>query len=111
MAALRYRINEIKADRIVYVTDIGQELHFKLVFAGGQVAGFYDPKEKQVDHMPFGMVLQENVTENEDGEIVKKAEKIKTREGKSTKLSELLDEAKFRALKMFDERLQNQEEG
>ena len=57
--------------------------------------------------MPFGMVLQENVTENEDGEQVKKAEKIKTREGKSTKLAELLDEAKSRALKMFDERLQN----
>jgi arginyl-tRNA synthetase len=35
---------------------------------------------------------------------VKKAEKIKTREGKSTKLSELLDEAKNRALAMFEER-------
>lgn len=54
--------------------------------------------------MPFGMVLQENTTENEDGEEVKKVEKIKTREGKSTKLAELLDEAKNRALKMFEER-------
>lgn len=61
--------------------------------------------------MPFGMVLQENVTENEDGEMVKKAEKIKTRSGQSTKLSELLDEAKLRALKMFEERMGNQEEG
>jgi len=60
--------------------------------------------------MPFGMVLQENTTENEDGEEVKKVEKIKTREGKSTKLSELLDEAKNRALKMFEER-QLSEEG
>jgi arginyl-tRNA synthetase len=29
LAALRYRANEIKADRIVYVTDVGQELHFR----------------------------------------------------------------------------------
>lgn len=57
MAALRYRVDVVKADRIVYVTDIGQEFHFKLVFAGGQIAGFYDPKNVTVDHMPFGMVL------------------------------------------------------
>jgi arginyl-tRNA synthetase len=31
-------------------------------------------------------------------------EKIKTREGKSTKLAELLDEAKNRALKVLEER-------
>lgn len=29
LAAIRYRVNEVKADRIVYITDIGQELHFK----------------------------------------------------------------------------------
>lgn len=111
MAALRYRVSEVKANRIVYVTDVGQEFHFKLVFAGGLLAEFYDPKTTKLDHMAFGMVLQENVTENEDGEIVKKAEKIKTRSGQSTKLAELLDEAKMRALKMFEERMASQEEG
>lgn len=49
-----------------------------------------------MDHMMFGMVLQEN----EDGTVGK----IKTRAGKSTKLSELLDEARDRALKTFKER-------
>jgi arginyl-tRNA synthetase len=44
MAALRYRSDVVKANRIVYVTDIGQEFHFKLIFAGGQLAGFYDPQ-------------------------------------------------------------------
>ena len=29
MAALRYRVDVEKADRIIYVTDIGQEFHFK----------------------------------------------------------------------------------
>ena len=109
MAALRYRVDTVKADRIVYVTDIGQEFHFKLIFAGGQLAGFYDPKNVTVDHMPFGMVLQENISENEAGEEVKKVEKIKTREGKSTKLYELLDEAKTRAFNMLNERAQNDE--
>lgn len=98
MAAIRYRAQELKCDRVVYVTDIGQEFHFKLVFAGGIVAGYYDPKVTRVDHMPFGMVLQEN----EEG----KTEKIKTRSGDSVKLVELLDEAKNRALKMFEERAQ-----
>lgn len=49
-----------------------------------------------MDHMMFGMVLQEN----EEGKV----EKIKTRAGKSTKLSELLDEARDRALKTFQDR-------
>ena len=104
MAAIRYRAEVEMADRIIYVTDIGQEFHFKQVFAGGALAGLYNPEKVKVDHMPFGMVLQENTTENEDGEEVKKVEKIKTREGTSTKLAELLDEAKNRALKMFEER-------
>lgn len=29
LAAMRYRTNELKANRIVYVTDVGQQLHFK----------------------------------------------------------------------------------
>jgi len=68
------------------------------------LAGFYDPTKTKVDHMPFGMVLQESKSENEAGEEVKTVSKIKTREGKTTKLSELLDEAKARALKMFEDR-------
>ena len=105
MAALRYRANEVKADRVVYVTDVGQEFHFKLIFAGGIAANFYDPKKTILNHMQFGMVLQESKEVGEDGKEVVKAEKIKTREGKSIKLAELLDEAKSRAIKMFEERM------
>ena len=57
MAALRYRVNEVKADRIVYVTDVGQEFHFKQIFEAGQKVGFYDAKVTKLDHMMFGMVL------------------------------------------------------
>jgi arginyl-tRNA synthetase len=44
LAALRYRVNEVKANRIVYVTDVGQEFHFKQVFEGGAKCEFVDPK-------------------------------------------------------------------
>jgi arginyl-tRNA synthetase len=107
MAAIRYRAQHLKCDRIVYVTDIGQEFHFKQIFAGGLLCEFYDPKVTKVDHMPFGMILQETIEEGKDGEeSKKKIEKIKTREGKSVKLIELLDEARDRAIKMFKERLE-----
>lgn len=61
LAALRYRAQELKASRVIYVTDIGQELHFKLVFAGGEKAGFVNPKETKLDHMVFGMVCSEEM--------------------------------------------------
>ena len=44
MAALNYRVNEVKANRLVYVTDSGQELHFKQIFKAGEMAGIYDSK-------------------------------------------------------------------
>jgi arginyl-tRNA synthetase len=111
LAALRYRVNELKCDRIVYVTDVGQEFHFKQVFEGGEKCGFVDQKVTKLDHMMFGMVLQENTSVDEEGNETKKAEKIKTREGKSVKLYELLDEAKERALKTFEERAKAKAEG
>lgn len=68
MAALRYRVNEEKADRIVYVTDVAQELHFKLIFAAGQLCEFYNPKITSLNHMMFGMVLRESDEEVKEGE-------------------------------------------
>jgi arginyl-tRNA synthetase len=56
LAAIRYRVQELKCDRIVYVTDVGQEFHFKQVFAGGEKCSFVNPKETQLDHMMFGVV-------------------------------------------------------
>lgn len=90
MAALRYRVDTQKADRIIYVTDVGQELHFKLIFSAGQVCELYNPKITQLNHMMFGMVLRESEEEVKEGEK-KKVEKIKTREGKTIKLEELLN--------------------
>ena len=49
-------------------------------------------------------MLQEVESIDEKGNKVIKAEKIKTREGKSVKLLELLDEAVERQLKIFQDR-------
>jgi arginyl-tRNA synthetase len=97
VAAIRYRIEELKVDRAVYVTDLGQEFHFKQIFKAGELCKFYDPKVTRVDHMGFGLVLQESKEEVKEGEK-KKLEKIKTRSGDSIKLMELLNEATERAL-------------
>lgn len=110
LAALRYRVNEFKADRIVYVTDVGQELHFKQVFEAGEKCGLYDPTVTQLNHMMFGMVLQETVTIDENGKEVRKQEKIKTRAGKTVKLIDLLDEARDRALQTFQDRIKSQQD-
>ena len=73
LAALRFRVDEQKADWLIYITDVGQELHFKLIFEGGKMMGFYDPAKVRIDHMGFGLVLQESQeTEEEKKEEEKK---------------------------------------
>lgn len=56
MAAIRHRIEEEKADAIIYVTDLGQGEHFKLVFACARKAGILTSKTR-VEHAGFGVVL------------------------------------------------------
>lgn len=78
MAAMRHRINEEKADRIIIVTDAGQAVHFAMLFKAAEKAGYLDPKKVRVDHVPFGLVL------GPDGK------KFKTRSGETEKLIDLL---------------------
>ena len=118
MAALRYRVNEVKADRVVYVTDKGQEFHFKLIFLGGIKANFYDAKKTILNHMQFGTVMsevpvldeatKEPVIDKKTGKPKTKLEKMKTRSGDTVKLADLLDEAKRRAMVILKERLEHQ---
>jgi arginyl-tRNA synthetase len=81
LAALRYRIDEDRADRIIYVTDAGQGQHFAMIFAAGKKLGWLDARPIRLDHVPFGMVL------GSDGK------KFRTRSGKTEKLRDLLDDA------------------
>ncbi|MCD8487228.1 MAG: arginine--tRNA ligase [Desertifilum sp.] len=80
LAALRYRIQQDNANRIIYVTDAGQSSHFAQFFQVARRAGWL-PEEVEVVHVPFGLVL------GEDGK------KLKTRSGDTVRLRDLLDEA------------------
>jgi arginyl-tRNA synthetase len=86
LAAIRYRIQTDRSDRIIYITDAGQSDHFAQVFQVAKRAGWV-PEQVEIVHVPFGLVL------GEDGK------KIKTRDGEAIKLKSLLDEAidRFRA--------------
>jgi len=100
LAAIRYRAQELKCDRLVYVTDLGQEFHFKSIFKGSEKCGFHDPSKCKAEHMGFGLVMLESI--NEKGE--KTVGKMKTRSGDTIKLMELINEAKDRALAEFKKR-------
>ena len=91
LAALRYRVDELKADTIVYVTDSRQKLHFEMLFAVAKMAG-WTRDDIELSHVMFGSVL------GEDGAP------LKTRSGENVKLKELLDEAVERAMSVVEEK-------
>lgn len=73
LAAIKYRLDELKADRIIYITDSGQLPHFQLIFEAAKKAGWLAPP-KIAEHMGFGVVL------GSDGK------RFKTRSGETVKL-------------------------
>ena len=84
LAALQQRVNDERADRLLYVTDAGQSTHFDQIFKIGRASGVV-PETVSLEHVPFGLVL------GEDGK------KFKTRSGETVKLMDLLTEAQKRA--------------
>ncbi|XP_031495881.1 arginine--tRNA ligase, cytoplasmic-like isoform X1 [Nymphaea colorata] len=88
LSALWYRLNEEKAEWIIYVTDVGQSQHFEMFFAAAKRAGWLpvgDGAFPKVDHVGFGLVL------GSDGK------RFRTRSTEVVRLVELLDEAKNRS--------------
>jgi arginyl-tRNA synthetase len=94
LAALRYRVNVLQADLIVYITDSRQIQHFQMLFKVAEMAGWdrRDGKKVELVHVPFGSVLGEN------------GKPLKTRSGENVKLKELLDEAVERARAVVEEK-------
>lgn len=80
LAAIRRRVRDLHADRIIYVTDARQAGHFAQVFAAARMAGFL-PDDVVAQHVGYGMVL------GPDGRP------FKTRDGKAATLDSLLDAA------------------
>ena len=91
LAALRYRVEVLGADRVVYVVDARQSQHFALLFAAGAMAGWLGGG-RRAEHVAFGAVL------GPDGRP------FKTRAGGAVKLVALLEQAIERAGRVVAEK-------
>jgi arginyl-tRNA synthetase len=90
LAAVRHRIREEKADRVIYVTDLRQADHFQQFFETARKAG-WAPPEVSLEHVGYGMIL------DKEGRV------FKTKAGGTVKLRDVLDEAEARAAAIIEE--------
>ena len=91
LACLRYRIGRLKADRLLYVVDHRQALHFEQLFITSRKAG-YLPEDAKAEFIGFGTMM------GKDGKP------FKTRSGDTVKLVDLLTEAVERATALVKEK-------
>ena len=91
LSAIRDRVYHLKASTLLYVVDVRQSLHFRMVFETARRAGWLGDDVRAVN-MAFGTVL------GADGKP------FKTREGKTVRLEDLLDEAVERATAVVREK-------
>jgi arginyl-tRNA synthetase len=91
LAALRRRVDGLRADRLVYVVDARQSLHFDQLFAVARAAGWL-PDDVTAEHVAFGAVL------GKDGKP------LKTRDGDPVPLTSLLDAADAKAIQLLHAR-------
>lgn len=94
IAAARFRIEELNAKRIIYLTDARQKQHFAMLFATLRKAGWIDDNVK-LEHIPFGAILGPD------------NKPFKTRSGESIRLISLLQEAETRAQQLAREKNPN----
>lgn len=93
LSAIRNRVTDLNATTLIYVVDVRQSLHFKMVFETARRAGWLTD-EVTAHNMGYGTVL------GADGKP------FKTREGETVKLEDLLDEAVERATAVVREKAQ-----
>jgi arginyl-tRNA synthetase len=93
LATLADRVTRLGADRIIYVVDQRQALHFEQVFRAARKAGL--AQSCKLEHVGFGTV------NGRDGKA------LKTRDGGTVKLADLLEEA----VAMASKRLEASEQG
>ncbi|MFH8684590.1 arginine--tRNA ligase [Streptomyces lydicus] len=91
LSAIRNRVFDLNATTLLYVVDVRQSLHFRMVFETARRAGWL--KDGVTAHnMGYGTVL------GADGKP------FKTREGETVRLEDLLDEAVERATAVVREK-------
>ncbi|WP_392671370.1 arginine--tRNA ligase [Streptomyces sp. LN785] len=91
LSAIRDRVQNLKANTLLYVVDARQSLHFKMVFETARRAGWLN-EDVKAHQLAFGTVL------GKDGKP------FKTREGETVRLVDLLDEAIDRATTVVREK-------
>lgn len=92
MAAMKYRFEKERADRVIIITDSGQSLHFELIYKTALQAGYINPAQDRFDHVTFGVVL------GADGK------RFRTRSGDTERLIDLLTKAIVEAERILKER-------
>lgn len=90
LAAIKYRVQELHAKRLVYVHDSRQVHRFAQLFDTARRAGWV--QDVELDYVSFGTVLGEDGTP------------LKTRDGGTIKLKLLLDEAEKRAAAVIEQK-------
>jgi len=90
LAAIRYRVESLKADKIFYVVDARQSLHFKQLFEIALKAKLIDGVA--LEHIAFGTMMD------------KSGRPFKTRDGGTVKLVNLLDESILKAKDAINKR-------
>ncbi|MDE0511698.1 MAG: arginine--tRNA ligase [Gammaproteobacteria bacterium] len=98
LAGIRHRVGRLQAQQIIVVTDRGQELHFRMIRALAQKAGWL-PDAVPLRHLGYGVILQE-VTENGQTKKVR----FRTRDGGTVKIRDLLAEGRRRSERLTLER-------
>ncbi|MYT72078.1 MULTISPECIES: arginine--tRNA ligase [unclassified Streptomyces] len=91
LSAIRNRVTDLHATSLIYVVDVRQSLHFKMVFETARRIGWLSD-EVTAHNMGYGTVL------GADGKP------FKTREGETVRLEDLLDEAVERATAVVREK-------
>jgi len=91
VAAIKYRTQELKANRLLYVIGSEQALHMNMVFAVAKQAGWLTP-EISAEHVSIGLVT------GADGK------RFRSRSGGTVKLITLIDEAVERASEVIADR-------
>ncbi|MFE4966260.1 arginine--tRNA ligase [Streptomyces sp. NPDC056660] len=94
LTAIRNRVTGLHATSLLYVVDVRQSLHFKMVFETARRAGWLTD-DVTAHNMGYGTVL------GADGKP------FKTREGETVRLEDLLDEAVQRAAEVVREKAQD----
>ena len=91
LATIRHSVATFNADRLLYVVDARQALHFQQLFTTARKAG-YLPEHVRAEHIAFGTMM------GEDGKP------FKTRDGGTVKLMDLLKESVIKAKQTIKEK-------